>query len=338
VSARRRPGPAEPFRLGEQLDPVYLLWGDEDLLVRQAVDLVAERALQGGPAAFNRAEGSAGVDGVVSGLLSQARTPPMMGPRRLVVIREMENAKVRDLDALLEYCASPVPSTVLLMCGRKLPAAEGGKDRGARLRNLVRKQGCMERFRAEQQDPVAFVRARCTAAGCQIGGRQARALVEVVGRDLGQLAGEIDKLVAYVGGSGRIGTEHVEAVCSLLADAVVFDLSDAIVRGQAGLALAIAHRLLEEGHAPARVMPLVCWQVRQLLLLQDCLRRGSSPYDEGIRMPRAKLDAARASLRRHPLRAERVLEILAASTQAMRSNRAGERRVFESLVLQLAMR
>jgi DNA polymerase-3 subunit delta len=330
-------GGAQPEWLGPdgQLASVYLVYGDEPLLVRRALDELASLALEGGPAAFNRAEGSAGGD-ATRGLLGQARTPPMMGPRRLVVIRELESAKAPEIEAVMEYLGSPSPTTVLVITGAKLPPAAGGKNMGVRLRNAVDKVGAVLRYESAKQDPVAFVRQRCAAAGCDLGRHEADLLVEVVGRDLGRLAGEVDKLVAFVGGSGRISAEQVEQVSSLLAETVVFALTDAIVRGQAGAAISIAHRLLEEGHAPARILPLMAWQVRQLIQIQDCLRRRVDPRDEGIRMPSQKAAAIRRSLQRHPLRGERTLELLARATAEMRVNKAGDRRIFESLVLTLA--
>ncbi len=336
ASSKSSTKPASRLVLGEKLDPVYLLFGDEQLLVRRALERLAERALDGGAAAFNRADGNAGTEGTVSRLVAQARTPPMLGPRRLVVVREVENAKPEEIAALMAYVASPSPSTILVVVGKQLPPAVKGSNPGIRLRNAIAKVGQSVRFQAAQQDPVAFVRQRCSEAGCELGRREAELLVAVVGRDLGRLQGEVGKLVAFVGGQGRIGPEHVEQVCSALAETVIFELTDAIVRGEPGAALAITHRLLEEGNAPARILPLLAWQVRQLVQLQDCIRRRVNPYDEGVRMPSAKMASAKRSLHRRPLRTDRVLDLLAGATHGMRISRAGERHVFEALILELA--
>ncbi|MFH1467889.1 MAG: DNA polymerase III subunit delta [Pseudomonadota bacterium] len=318
------------------LERVYLLYGDEALLIRGAIDRIAEAALAGGPAAFNRVEGNAGSDGAVPGLLAQAQTPPMMGPRRLVVVRELENASPGDLEALMAYVGNPCPSSVVVMVGVKLPPATGGVDLGQRLRNAVAKAGQAVKFATADQNPRAFAQQRAQEGGCELGFREAELLVAVVGPDLGQLAGEVDKLVAFVGGQGRIQASDVEEVCSVLAETAVFDLTDAIVRGEAGRALSIVDRLLAEENAPARILPLIIWQVRQLVLIQDCLRRGVNPYDEGIRMPSAKLAAIRQSLQRHPIRVDRILDLLAGSMHTSRTSRADERRVLEALVLRLA--
>jgi DNA polymerase-3 subunit delta len=332
----QRPGARTSLDLEQGLLKVYLVWGDEALLVRGALARIAEHALAGGPAAFNRAEGNAGGDGSVASLLAQARTPPMMGPRRLVVVRELENAKPADLEALMAYVQNPCPTTVLVLVGERLPPASGGVDLGQRLRNAVARAGQAVKYDNADQNPRSFVQQRADEGGCALGPREAELLVALVGPDLGQLAGEVDKLVAFVGGQGSIEAAHIEEVCSLLAETAVFDLTDAIVRGDAGRALVILDRLLAEESATAKLVPVITWQVRQIILIQDCMRRGVNPYDEGVKMPTAKLAAVRQSLQRHPVRADRLLDLMANSMHTTRTSRADERRVLEALVLRLA--
>jgi len=311
-----------------------MVLGDASLLVQQAVDEIAVKALQGGLAAFNRAEGSAET-GSISSLLSQARTPPMMGPRRLVVIHTIEKAKTADLDALLAYAGSPCPSTILVIHGSGTPPAEEGMDRGKRLQNAVQKVGRVLRFKTEDQDPVRFVASRIQASGCRIGSAESELLVEVVGRDLGILASEADKLVTYAGGKGEVTGNLIQEVCSMLAEAVVWDLTDALVRRDANQALAIAHRMMEDGEAPQRILALVHWKMRQMLSLQQCDREGKNPFEVGLRMPGAQLSALRTSLRARPLRPDRTTDLLAEAARQMHGHKAGERRILEALVLRL---
>jgi len=164
----------------------------------------------------------------------------------------------------------------------------------------------------------------------------ARLLIELVGSELGRVQTETDKLIAYVGGEGRIGREAVEAVCSMVAEAIIWDLTDALVRKDADQALAVSHRLLETGEAPHRLMAMITWQIRQLLTLQECLDKGLSPRDAGIRMPGRKLSAAQDALRRRPIDATRIFDTLASANRALNRSRAGDRRVFEGLLLDLA--
>lgn len=320
----------------ESLAPVWLVLGDASLLVRQAVDEIAEKALLGGIAAFNRAEGSA--EEGVGALLSLARTQPMLGGRRVILIRDMDKAKVADLDALLAYAENPCPSAVVVMHGPGTPAPVEGTDRGRRLQNLVQKTGRLIRFKADEQNPVDFAVTRARAGGCTLDRRDAEALVEVVGRDLGTLAAEVDKLCTFLGGEGAIREAAIREVCSALAEAVVWDLTDAIARRDANRALAILHRMLEEGEAPQKILALVGWKIRQMLSVQECDRKGIDPYKAGIRMPPQQLGAIRSALKVRPLQPGRVLETLAQAHQDMHGHRAGDRRVLEGLVLRLVAR
>ena len=54
-------------------------------------------------------------------------------------------------------------------------------------------------------------------------------------------------------------------------------------------------------------------------------------------MPPQKLRALQASVQKRPLPPAAVLEALATANQRMNSSRAGDRRVFEALVLRLVV-
>lgn len=320
-----------------ELSSVHLVLGDEVLLVREAADAVVSAAFEGGSPGFNLAVYQAG-DGA-SGALDVARTLPMMARRRVVHIKVMEKATVELLDDLMAYCDKPNPSTVLLLEGRKLPEAVGGRNRGLSLQNKIKKVGRVERFRSRDQRPIPFAQAHARTLGCELDPRAARLLVELVGSDLARLRSEVDKAAAYVGGTGRIDGSAVEAVSSLVAEAVVWDLTDAIVSRDADRGLSAVYRMMEAAGTSDRVsyrlLALIGWQVRQLLVLQDSMYRRADTPDSWRRTPRRKREAAEALLRRRPLSAERILGALARANRSFHFSRAGDRRVFEALVLEL---
>ncbi len=315
--------------------PILLVLGEEQLLVKKAEQEAVDTAFGGGRPGFNLSTFSAeeGADGAVA----QAQTLPMMAKKRVVVVRQMEKASPALLDSLLAYADNPNPSTVLILTGTKTPAASGGIDRGKRLANKVEKLGGLVRFKAKEVRPGAFVRERAAEAGCTLDGRAERLLVELVGTDLGQLSNEVDKAIAWVGGRGAIAVADVEAVCSVVSEAVVWDLTDAIIQRNVDRGLAAAHRMLDDAGSGGahRLLLTVTWQMRQLLELQDALRRGAEPPGSWRRVPRQKLNAAQKSLRDRALDPGRVLGALAAANRDFNRSPAGERRVFEGLVLRL---
>ncbi|NIQ12076.1 MAG: DNA polymerase III subunit delta, partial [Gammaproteobacteria bacterium] len=57
---------------------------------------------------------------VASQVVEQAKTFPVFADKRLVVIRNIHDAKADQLDVLMEYVEAPVPETVLLVTAEKI--------------------------------------------------------------------------------------------------------------------------------------------------------------------------------------------------------------------------
>lgn len=317
--------------LKSPIKPIYLVLGDEGLLVERAADDLAAYALQGVQKSFDHAVFRT-TDENVGSLFSMARTMPMLSPHRVLELRNLEEATNEVLDDLLAWCKAPHRGAVLVVRGRAFPP----RHKLARpIETAAKKNGAVVRFKSRDQDPAAFATHCARELGCELGARAAKQLVETVGTDLGRLRRELEKAALYVGGEGEITPEVLDQVCSLLADAAVWDLTDAIVSRNADQALATAHRLLEARQPPHRLIFNVTWQVRQMLQLQDAMRHGG---DAGARMPGWKRKKLENSLRRHPLNEAQVLSRIARANQDMNSHRAGDRRVFESLLLDLVSR
>ncbi len=122
--------------MSTELPPIVLLLGAERLSVDEAEKHWLHAVFGDSRPGFNLASFSAG-DGAERAV-EVARTVPMMAKHRVVLIREMESAPVDLLERLLAYSEHPVPSTLLLLVGKKLPPAQGGSDRGRKLENLIK--------------------------------------------------------------------------------------------------------------------------------------------------------------------------------------------------------
>jgi DNA polymerase-3 subunit delta len=314
--------------------PVYSIIGDEGLLVDRSEEVIRGAALTSGLEVFNLAI-FRGDDEKVDEALSIARTVPMMAKTRVVVIRRVEALKTSLLEQILEFSMGNIDSCCLILTGRKWPAPAGGVDFGKRLENRLKKSGGAFRFKSKDQNPVAFVVGQAQSGGFELGQRDAEFLVHRVGEDLGKLKLELNKAMDWLGEKGQLTAEVFQEACSLLSEAEIWDLTDAILERDVDKALGTTHRLLEAGEAPHRLASMIAWQLRQLIQLQAALRAGEDPRKAGVRMHPRKARRAEAALRTNPLHVVQVLETLAAANEKMNSSRVGDRRVLEGLVLNL---
>jgi DNA polymerase-3 subunit delta len=319
-----------------ELPPVHLLLGDVALLVQEAEEQLIAQCFEGRSPGFNFTAFDAAEGGHP---LQLANTLPMMAKRRMVLIRGMEKAPVALLEALLQYVEKPNPATVLVLVGPRLPEASEGKDHGRRLENKIKALGGVRRFSSRDQDPLAFALASARKLGVDMDREAAQLLVELVGGDLGRLRTEVDKAWAYIGGQGRIQSAVIEQTASMVAEAVIWDLTDAVVARDSDRGLCALHRMLEEGGRPddevPRLMAMVALQLRRMLELQSAMRANQPLPEDWQKKPWRKREAAIALLRRRPLEPVRTLEALTRASREMHRSRAGSRRIFEGLVVEL---
>lgn len=326
-----------------ELLPVYAVVGPSHTLVERTRDrLVAAVLPRCGLPAFNHNIVRAG-EGGAEEQLAVARTLPMMADRRLVEVRELDEASAAVSAVLVDLVAEGgSPGTVLVLSGAKLPRTAGGKQWGTRLRNALKKSGAAYLDLSKGADPEAFARRMAATADKELEPRAADALVALIGRDLDLLAQEVDKLVLYTGTEVVIRVDDVTAVCAQLAELEAFELTAAVVARDQASAMLVLHRLLEgrdSGNAsPDRLLALLTWQLRAVLQVAQAVRM-RRPEREIRSSVRLRSDLYR-SIRRlldkgHPPTAA-TLERLRDANVHMHSSRAGARRVLEVLVMELS--
>src|SRR5262245_38080764 len=116
-----------------KLRPVYLVMGEERYLADEVLAALRDAAMKGNIPGFNEDKFTAG-EASVDKILGAAKMLPMMGPRRLVLVRSVERweGKKEDeggdtaareatpLDQLAEYAKAPIDTTVMVLVATKL--------------------------------------------------------------------------------------------------------------------------------------------------------------------------------------------------------------------------
>ena len=161
--------------------------------------------------------------------------------RRLVIVQDVQRWKTADLKTLEEYLRRPSPTTVLALVGEEVKPDSA-------LAKAVGKAGEVLVYevpkRGRKADLPRWVEAQLRERGVLIDAEAARALVELVGENAHELAGEVDKLATWADGE-RIGEREVLALVPARAEAPPFDLTDAWGSRDVAGALAAGERIVE---------------------------------------------------------------------------------------------
>lgn len=256
--------------------PIYLLLGEDDVekgaLAAEFAEVVDEGLRAFNVERIHAADFTTG-DRFASGvadLIAAARTLPMMAPRRVVIVTQVENlltprreseAAARALVDLETLFKSPEPSTTLVL------VVGTGLDRRSRLSKLLEKQatlvacGVVEDLRDAEQ----WIRSRVAASGAQIEPAAARLLAGCAGTDVRRLRSEVDRLMLYALGQKTITVADAR---ELAGPAVLQDewaMTNAIEAGDAAEALRQLALVLDAGGAPEQILGQLGWVVRAKL-------------------------------------------------------------------------
>lgn len=283
-------------------DRVYLLVGDDEAEMSRIageISALVEDELR----AFNLERLYAGDKGVSpDSIVESARTLPMLGDRRVVVVLRAERllkpkrrgkgaddadgdgdgdaepAAGEKSDALSDYVLKPEPRTTLVLVANDA-------NRTTRLYKVLQKNATIVEswglkggreargdLRQAARMAEQLVKQAVTAAGQQIEPSAARLIAERAGTDISTLRGDLDRLLLYAAGKSTIAVQDVREIVSAESAQDDWAVTNAIQRGDAAEALRQVSMSLEGGAVPYMILGQLGWFVRERLPGTDVRR------------------------------------------------------------------
>ena len=255
-----------------KLLPAYLLFGEEDFLLEQGLDAILA-------AAFGKEDRSFNLDVVYGGeitprdLLGRLSSLPMMGERRVVVVRDSDKLLKETLEPLTAYLENPAPTTCLVMTGVK-PDFRKKPFPG------MKKEGMAFEFRPLYEDRIpGWIDAYVRKSGRRIDAAGAKLLAAQAGNSLREVQNEIEKLCIYVNQRNAITEDDVAAVVGMSKEFTVFELQKALGLRDAARAVAITDRMIETGEKLPGVIAALTAYFTLLWKCHDMRRDGVGPKE-----------------------------------------------------------
>lgn len=311
--------------------PAYLLLG-ADLYLR---DFCRHHLIEAAVPAEARGLGVSRVslkEVALAEVVRQAQTLPMLSPRQVLVVSDVERAEDVELEVLENYFQDPNPATVLLFVAERL-------DRRTKLARLLLDQCELLEVASPQEEAETQATAHRFAQelGFRLDPAAAEELVFALGNDLGRLRREVEKLRAYVGAGETAGVEDVTAVVVPARQFSVFDLVDLLAEHRRADALARVRRLLDTGESPIGIVGLLAWLYRRLLQVQALSRK--TPAWEAARqlgVPRTRVETLlRQAPRFTRSQLQHALALLFEADWTLKSSPPDATAILETLIVRL---
>jgi DNA polymerase III subunit delta len=292
-------------------------------------------------------------------VLDRAQTPSLMAPFQVIFVRNVRSlytrgAKKEEFAALDRYFRSPNPQALLLFVADflRIPSDTrrmdmDDKNRFERLTETLGEHcGMVELARVTEDDAMRWTVSAAQEQGIRIDPDAARELVDALGADMMLVSSELEKLLLYATGRGRITLGDVETMVLAAKQRSLYELTDAISARDRVRALALLHGLLNSSDAGEDAaighLYMLARTFRQMLvILEKNVRDSRAIWQalwQGFRMPPFAADDLIRQARRYKSRREltRALRLVARADVELRSSPPDKRLVLERLVYELA--
>lgn len=319
-----------------------LLLGDDlylrDLCRGKLVEAyVSEEARDWGVARFSAADDS------LDRVLGQAQTLPMLVPRQVIFIEDVEALEAlgeetgkEALERLAAYLEDPAPFTVLVFEAATL-------DQRKKLFKVLSEKATVVSVELgkEPEDREAAAAAMALQMAREMGVELTRdaadELAESCNGELARIRNELAKLATYAGERRQITRADVEALVLSAKKYSVWQLADMLASRQRARALEFLDNLLREGEQPAGLVGAMAWMYRKLIEAQELpahLSGWQAARQLGMRPETAELALRQSRKIPRP----RLLDGLTALYEAdnrLKSGVVDQRAVMEFLVARL---
>jgi DNA polymerase III subunit delta len=271
----------------EELKNVYYIYGDEELLVEQAITRLKNLFAEQADADFNMEVVNAAEAGAER-VVDAAETMPLMASKRLVIARDADRLSKKEQGLISAYLDAPNPDTTLVLVST-MPSAGGQKDSNvvkkvegsALFKKAISVGGESLKFslgaRGRQKKVEDWLSDEFARRGKRVEPDARDMIVERVGSELRDLADAVERICLYCADSETINCEQVMKVVVPAAEQGVFELIDAVASRRRDTSLYLLNRLMRQGESPQRIFSLM---LRQFRLIARC-KSMSHDHDYG---------------------------------------------------------
>lgn len=311
--------------------PVYFFYGENDYLIREYEERLVSAALAGGGVFGDLlCENFYAGDDAITDIMNSAVTIPMGGKKKVVTIRNGERLKEKEIAALVDYAQDPPQKTVLIVTARGIGKGKGPSGVAAppveRLAGLAKLAAVAVFTKARETDIREWVVSRMEQEGKRIDHEALDAIVDCIGQDLSAVAMEVEKIVLFLGEEEHATLAAVEDILPYLRVRSVFELTDALSRGDPAASIEILREVTGEGAEPTQILSTIRWHFMRLWSLKILMDHHveEAKIARELRIPAFRLAEYTAQARRIPHEAFRGVFLEFYKTDKLLKSRSGK--------------
>ncbi|MCC8996536.1 MAG: DNA polymerase III subunit delta [Nitrosomonas sp.] len=257
--------------LQKQMAPLYVLFGDETLLILEAIDLILSHARQQGYT--EREIYTVEQHFKWQNILNADSNLSLFGTKKIIDIRIPSGKPGKEGGAVMEaYCTTISPDVLTLIT---LPRIDQSTQNTQWFKSLENFGVVIPVSNIERQQLPEWIAKRLAQQQQRTDATTLEFMADQVEGNLLAAYQEIQKL-ALIYPAGNLTLAQIRAVIFNMARYDIYQLADALIASDANRYSRILNELQEEGTAPLLILNVLAEQIRQLITIQKGINTGQS--------------------------------------------------------------
>ena len=325
--------------------PLYLLEGDEKLILSRAARRLINMAADSGFPEFNQNEFSGQIE--IERLIDAAVALPFMAAHKCVAISDLniEELPSAELEKLLELMDDLPDTTTLVFYYPTLEVKKAAKWK--KFRDKAESKGFVVGFdRREAPELRKTLSSAAGKQGCAFSRAALDRLLEYAGNDLKLLLSETDKLCAYALSQSSVASPEitpnmVEALTPKSTDTTAFMMVNALIAEDYQRAYALLNSLFYQNEDPIYILGAVSSAYVDIFRVKSALESGLTSegpmeYSADYKGKAFRLrNAERSGRKISDLALQDSLKLLLEADLALKGSKLDARLVLEGLIAKL---
>ena len=320
------------------VDRLYFFHGEETFLLRYYLEQIKKLLIDDLTESFNFHRFTQETFDMQS-FADAVENMPMMADATMVQVDDIDLFKMNESDReKMSQILSDIPDYCTVVFTYEITQWKPDK-RLKKPYDAVNENGIVVEFaKQEQRDLVAWIGRHFASQKKRITPDLCVYLIDITGGTMTALSSEIKKICAY-SGSETICKADIDAVTEPVMDAVAYQMTDAISKGQFGLALQKLDQLLKMQEEPVTILGSIGGHFRRIGTARTLLDNGKG-VSELMKLcsvqeyPAKK--AMEAARRCPPEFCKIASELVLETDRKLKTSFDEPRRLLEFLILQLA--
>ena len=252
--------------------PIYWIWGPEAFFTDKLLAALKKKVVTAAPDFnFDNLDAGPPAKSGMSQVIGAASSHPTMAPNRLVLVKSADAFKADDYDALADYAANPLTTTVLcfVSSGDKKPDL-----RRKAFKAIDKLGGLVECKPVYEREIPAWVDRMAKERGMSVERGAVDVLVQYIGTDLLAIDQTIEKASLLQENPTVLTEALAQEAVSLSRHRDVFEVFNAAVEGRQADAVSGLRRLYTDGEKAAGLLPGLWWQFKRLWMAAEMVSNG----------------------------------------------------------------